>query len=222
MKKLFAVLVCVCMLAMGVCGFAEEKDFLSEVQGTFVELFPELSKEEYHQKWVDAVEPLVGEENTEATIEYLLSACTAEIYGAEAIEKYAADPESMRFDCYYIGGVKKMTIEGNRITGVDADGNEVFSHTYTAMDVENENGFIFYKSDDEQSGQFTYFAFSPDTMDTTWHLEFRYAEDEADLQDWFTGNYAYWNVGAIAEDYTDEVITSTINLFATENVGGTD
>mgnify|MGYP004732768145 CR=1 FL=1 len=183
MKKLFAVLVCVCMLAMGVCGFAEEKDFLSEVQGTFVELFPELSKEEYHQKWVDAVEPLVGEENTEATIEYLLSACTAEIYGAEAIEKYAADP---------------------------------------AMDVENENGFIFYKSDDEQSGQFTYFAFSPDTMDTTWHLEFRYAEDEADLQDWFTGNYAYWNVGAIAEDYTDEVITSTINLFATENVGGTD
>ncbi len=53
---------------MRVCGerrFPESEDFLSEVQGTYVELFPELSKEEYHQKWVDAVTPLVGEENAE-------------------------------------------------------------------------------------------------------------------------------------------------------------
>ena len=49
--------------------------------------------------------------------------------------------------------------------------------------------------------EFTYFAFSPDTMETTYHLEFRYAEDLNDLQSWFEGNYAYWNAAAIAEDY---------------------
>ena len=220
MKKVFAILVCVCVLAMGVCGFAESENFLDEVQGTYVELFPELSKEEYHQKWVDAVTPLVGEENAEATIEALLGACTAEIYGAEATEKYEADPDSMRFDCYFLGGMVKMVVEGNRITGLDADGNEVFSHEYALQDIENENGFIFYKTEDADAGQFTYFAFSPDTMATTWHLEFRYAEDPADLDSWFVGNYAYWNAAAIEESYTDEQMTDVITLFATENVQG--
>lgn len=220
MKKVFAILVCVCVLAMGACGFAESEDFLSEVQGTYVELFPELSKEEYHQKWVDAVTPLVGEENAEATIEALLGACTAEIYGTEATEKYETDPDSMRFDCYFLGGMVKMVVEGNRITGLDADGNEVFSHEYALQDIENENGFIFYKTEDAHAGQFTYFAFSPDTMATTWHLEFRYAEDPADLDSWFVGNYAYWNAAAIEESYTDEQMTDVITLFVTENVQG--
>lgn len=220
MKKVFVILVCVCVLAMGVCGFAESEDFLSEVQGTYVELFPELSKEEYHQKWVDAVTPLVGEENAEATIEALLGMCMADIYGAEATEKYEADPDSMRFDCYFLGGMVKMVVEGNRITGLDADGNEVFSHEYALQDIENENGFIFYKTEDADAGQFTYFAFSPDTMATTWHLEFRYAEDPADLDSWFVGNYAYWNAAAIEESYTDEQMTDVITLFVTENVQG--
>ena len=43
-------------------------------------------------------------------------------------------------------------------------------------------------------------------------------EDLNDLQSWFEGNYAYWNVGAIAEDYSEEEILSAINLFATENL----
>ena len=115
-------------------------------------------------------------------------------------------------------GVAKMTVEGNTISGVDADGNEIFRHEYTAMDVENENGFLFYQTADADAGQFTYFAFSPDTMEDTWHLEFRYAEDLNDLQSWFEGNYAYWNVGAIAEDATEEQVLAAINLFVTENL----
>ena len=119
-----------------------------------------------------------------------------------------------------LGGVKKMTIEGNTISGVDADGNEVFRHTYSPMNLENENGFIFYQTEDADAGQFTYFAFSPDTMEDTWHLEFRYAEKVEDLMSWFEGAYAYWNVGAIAEDYTEEEITGAITLFGTENLSG--
>lgn len=134
----------------------------------------------------------------------LLAMCMAEPYGKDAIDAYTENPESMAFNCYFLGGVEKFVIDGHTITGLDKDGKEVFSHKYKLLDVENENGFIFYQSEDKDSGQFTYFAFSPDTMD---HLEFRYAEDINDLQSWFEGSYAYWNAAGIAEDY-DEATAS--------------
>ena len=81
---------------------------------------------------------------------------------------------------------------------------------------------IFYQSEDEDSGQFTYFAFSPDTMETTYHLEFRYAEDLSDLQSWFEGNYAYWNAAAIAEDYDQATMKNVIELFTTENLSAAE
>ena len=148
----------------------------------------------------------------------LLAMCMAEPYGPEASEKYAADPESMAFNCYFRGGVDRFVMDGHTISGLDAQGNEVFSHTYHKLDEENENGFLFYQSDDADSGDFTYFAFSPDTMETTYHLEFRYAEDLSDLQSWFEGNYAYWNAAAIAVDYDQETMKNVIELFATENL----
>ena len=174
MKKRLSLLLClVCLFSFSAAALAEDDDFLSQIQGTFVELFPVLSEEQYHDAWLNAVAPLVGEEAAEDTVAALLSMCTGDLYGQEAIDAYAANPESMRFNCYYLGGVAKMTVEGNTISGVDADGNEIFRHEYTAMDVENENGFLFYQTADADAGQFTYFAFSPDTMADTWHLEFR-------------------------------------------------
>lgn len=144
----------------------------------------------------------------------------AEAHGAEAIALYADDPASMRFNCSFLGGVTRFTVEGSTISGTDAQGNEVFRHGYTRMDVENENGFIFYQSDDADAGQFAYFAFSPDTMATTWHLEFRYSNKLEDLHSWFEGAYAYWNASAIATDYTDDEMRSAIQLFASENLSG--
>ena len=71
MKKLLSVLLSLALLlgccAMGVAEDAQD-DFLSQVQGTFVELFPELSKEEYHEAWINDVTPLVGEEAAEETV----------------------------------------------------------------------------------------------------------------------------------------------------------
>ena len=55
-------------------------------------------------------------------------------------------------------------------------------------------------------------------METTYHLEFRYAEDLSDLQSWFEGNYAYWNAAAIAVDYDRETMKNVIELFVTENL----
>lgn len=188
------------------------------ISGTYEELFPQLAKAEYRDLWIDATTPLVGAENAETATDTLLAMCMAEPYGPEASEKYAADPESMAFNCYFRGGVDRFVMDGHTISGLDAQGNEVFSHTYHKLDEENENGFLFYQSDDADSGDFTYFAFSPDTMETTYHLEFRYAEDLSDLQSWFEGNYAYWNAAAIAVDYDQETMKNVIELFVTENL----
>ena len=222
-KKIAALLMCaLCLVScLSLAGFAQaEDDYLTTINGTYVELFPELAKEEYRSIWIDATTPLVGSDNAEAATDMLLAMCMAEPYGTEATEKYAADPDSMAFNCYFLGGVAKFVVDGHTITGLDEEGNEVFSHTYQPMDIENENGFIFYQSGDADSGEFTYFAFSPDTMETTYHLEFRYAEDVDDLQSWFEGDYAYWNAAAIAEDYDLETMQNVIELFATENLGG--
>lgn len=238
MKKKFAAfaLCLICLLSAAGCGQAKTDtqtppaadqstttdDYLTGIGGTYVELFPELSKSEYRNIWIDATAPLVGAENAEATTDLLLGMCMAEPYGPEAAEKYEADPDSMAFNCYFLGGIDKFVMDGHMITGLDAQGQEVFSHTYKLLDEENENGFIFYQSEDEDSGEFTYFAFSPDTMETTYHLEFRYAEDLSDLQSWFEGNYAYWNAAAIAEDYDQATMKHVIELFTTENLSAAE
>lgn len=81
MKKKFAVFVlCViCLLSVAGCGQTKEDtttppaadqsmaadDYLTTIGGTYVELFPELSKAEYRTIWIDATTPLVGAENAE-------------------------------------------------------------------------------------------------------------------------------------------------------------
>ena len=223
-KKLFALaLSLICLLSLACCGLVSAEieiadDYLASISGTYVELFPELSKEEYRSIWLAATTQLVGEENASDATDMLLGMCMAEPYGPEAAEKYAADPESMAFNCYFLGGVEKFVMDGHTITGLDEQGQTVFSHVYKPLDLENENGFIFYQSEDENSGEFTYFAFSPDTMETTYHLEFRYADVLSDLQSWFEGNYAYWNAAGIAENYDLETMNNVIALFATENL----
>ena len=104
--------------------------------------------------WIDAATPLVGEDNAESATDMLLGMCMAEPYGEEAVEKYAADPDSTAFNCYFLGGVEKFVMNGDTITGLDAQGQEVFAHTYQKLDVDNENSFLFYQSEDADSGEF--------------------------------------------------------------------
>lgn len=98
------------------------------------------------------------------------------------------------------------------------EGTDLYCSTEQTELAHHENSFLFYQSEDADSGEFTYFAFAPDTMETTYHLEFRYAEDLDDLQSWYEGNYAYWNAAAIAEDYDQATMENVIELFVTENL----
>ena len=70
MKKKFAafVLCVICLLSVAGCGQTKEDtttplaadqsmaadDYLTTISGTYVELFPELSKSEYRNIWIDA------------------------------------------------------------------------------------------------------------------------------------------------------------------------
>lgn len=104
MKKLFSIVLClVCLFSFLSVGAAEtaQDEFLSELSGrTYVELFPEFAKDEYHQAWLDAVTPIIGEDAAEDVVAYLLSVCMGSLYGEEAIAAYEADPDSMQFNCY--------------------------------------------------------------------------------------------------------------------------
>ena len=115
--------------------------------------------------------------------------------------------EALKQDCAHCRGCALADTRTNVVFGDGAETAEI-------MLIGEGPG----QHEDENSGQFTYFAFSPDTMETTYHLEFRYAEDLSDLQSWFEGNYAYWNAAAIAEDYDQATMENVIELFATENL----
>jgi hypothetical protein len=194
--------------------------FLQELSGTYEELFPVLTDGKYNDYWLELVTSFVGQENAEVTAEYMKTACTAEIYGAEAIEAYT-NPESARFNCYFINGIDRLTFNGNVISGT-LDGKTVFSYSYTYQEDNSMSGMMdvrVYKADAENAGEFTYFLLCPDTPDSTYHIEFRYGSDLDALLDLRDGSYAYWLAAGIPIDSSEAFIKSCIELFVGENLG---
>ena len=222
MKKLISMLtLAVLVLAMPFAMAEEAIDpaqLMEDVAGTYVPLFSVLNLPEYDDLWVDYSADLVGEEDAQAVADMLRASTTAEIYGGEAVEAYAADPDSMRFDCYFTEGVDKFVFDGNTVTGLDADGNEVFSHSYTyVQELPEAISCYAYKTDDADAGEFTYICLAPDTPDTTFHIEFRYGDDLEALGQMYEGKYAFWQAAGMLEDADDEMIENCIELFCTEN-----
>ena len=225
MKKFrFAALLTTLALAL-VMPFAVAEEtidpaqLMEDVAGTYVPLFSVLNKPEYDDVWLSHSAEIVGEENAQMIADMMRASTTAEIYGPEAVEAYAADPESMRFDCYFTEGVSKFVFDGNTVTGLDEAGNEVFSHSYTyVQELPEAISCYAYKTDDADAGEFTYICLSPDTPATTWHIEFRYGSDQDALSEYVTGKYAYWMAAGILTDCSEEDIGKAINLFCEENL----
>ena len=224
MKKGCSLLVALAMLMCAVfSGAVAEEDFdpvqlMHDVNGTYTELFTTLCKPEYDSVWLEKCVAVVGEENAEMVAEVLKFACTATIYGPDAVEAYTADPDSARFDCYFQGGVSTFVFEGNKLTGLDADGNEVFSHEYTYVEeIPDVIACHVYKTEDADAGEFTYLCLSDDSPAETYHIEFRYGDDPEALNEMTEGKYAYWMAAGIPVDADEEMIYNCIDLFAAEN-----
>ena len=210
---------------------------LDDLQGTYVELFPEFEKEEYKDIWVARLMESAGldEETAELAREMMIDMMESEVYGEEAVKLAAEDPTYSAFDCYFVNGPVTITVDGDVISGVDEEGNEVFSHTYVfdekmKMDLGEEMNALYaellseeewpamdvYVAEDAED-EFKYFAFAGDTPAETYHIEFRYGPEKEGLASYYEGDYAYWLAAGIPEDYSEELITDCINLFVDEN-----
>ncbi len=197
---------------------AAANQLLVDLTGTYQELWPVILADEYTQTWLDDCAALVGEDNAQVAFDKLSSMVTGEVYGEEAVEAYA-DGNGV-YDCAFTEGVSTLEFDGDNaaIKGYDADGNELFSHTYHYVGMEEVRGLYEFESDDADSGEFTYFCIAPDTNTTTYHIELRYGSDLEALGQYAEGPYAYWLGSGISTDYDQTMIENCIELFCTENL----
>ena len=230
MKKMISVLLTAAFLAamLIIPASAEMDERLEALQGSYIELFPEFAKEEFHDYWLECIGKYVDDpETAEMYYQMLVGSCMGELMGQEAVDAYTADPESIIFDCFFTDGVSKITIEGDVISGYDAEENVVFSHTYSytedipmnvgGMTFEGMN-FHIYKADEENDA-FTYFAFADDTPAETYHLEFRYGPTLENIGAYYEGEYAYWLAAAISANYAESsMMQDCIKLFVDKNM----
>ena len=230
MKKMISVLLTAAFLAamLIIPAAAKMDERLESLQGSYIELFPEFAKEEFHDYWIECIRKHVDDpETAEMFYKMLVGSCMGKLKGREAIDAYTADPESIVFNCFFTDGITRITIEGDVISGYDADGKVVFSHTYSytedipikvgEMTMEGMN-FHIYKADEENDA-FTYFAFADDTPAETYHLEFRYGPTLENIGSYYEGEYAYWLAGAIPANYAESsMMQDCIKLFVDENM----
>ena len=197
---------------------AAAEQLLVDLTGSYQELWPVILDDQYTQLWLDDCAALVGEENAQAAYDKLSSMVTGTIYGEEAVQAYANGGGV--YDCSFTEELATLEFDGesSTIKGYDAEGSELFSHTYHFVGMEEVRGLYVYESDDADSGEFTYFCMAPDTSATTYHIEFRYGSDLEALGQYDAGNYAYWLASGISTDYDQAMIENCIELFCTENL----
>lgn len=229
MKKLLAMILCAALIP-AVPVMAEEsgdaateaQELLENVKGTYDELFTVTNAEEYDQIWLDRCAAVVGDEAAAETADLLKNACAGTLYGEEAVEAYGDGSEGAQFDCFFINGVSQFVFDGNTISGLDENGEEVFSHEYTflreASLMEGMMDGYLYETEDEDAGEFKYFFLLPDTPATTYHIEFRYGSDEEALESYNEGPYAYWLAAGILADRDEQMVDDVISLFCEENL----
>ena len=229
MKKAISLVLTLCLLMMTAAfgmaetadGSAEALELMENIKGTYEPLFPVITAPEYDQIWLDPCVAALGEEMGPAAAEMLKSACSGTVYGQEAVDAYGDGSNGAQFDCVFINGVAKITFDGLKISGVDENGGEVFSHEYTYAGPLSLAGLMdgyLFETADADAGEFKYFFMMPDTPATTYHLEFRYGSNTDDLVKYNEGPYAYWLVAAFPVDADAEMINNVITLFCEENL----
>ena len=205
-------------------------DIAGENGTTYVSLFDTIVTDQWNPLWQDYFGTVMGEDAAPAMTAALQGSVTSSLHGEEAIAAFKDG--GYAFDCHFINGAQSLTFSGNTVTILKTDGTSE-THTYeyqgkasigegeTMMYQGTEISMAFpvdlYKSTDE-AGEFNYFMMREDTMDTTWHLEFRYGSDLEALKGYMTGPYAYWLAAGIDEKADAETINNVIALFCLENM----
>lgn len=216
-KVLFVAILLWAAIACGAENL-EGKDFLNGLKGTYIELFSNegCSNPKLDDVWLSAAEKCVGKSDAKEAVKMLKNSCGGTVIGEEAVEFYR-NSKTMQFCCSFMHDIAKFVFDGNSISGIGKDGAVVFAHKYHLVSVDKETGDYLYESEDENSGDFTYFWMRPDSPSATFHIEFRYGNDKSQLPCLMLGKYAYWMASGVREN-NDMEIRSSIKLFVEENL----
>ncbi len=217
--------------ASATCPQPVGETFLSQVIGTYQPLFEGATlNSEYDHYWNDYTAAIVGASAAADTVAYMKSAINAPGYGDTAVPP--------NFYCGFVNDVATITFggeDGKTVTFTKEDGSSV-THTYAFVreaaatgqygDYPMEMPGYLYQAQDGADDAFEYLLMFPDTPDTTYHLEFRYAGTEEDVLALLDGAYAYWVGSAIrASALTEEnedTLQKVISLFVAENLAGNE
>ena len=243
--KRFLTVLMVCGMAFSLAACGGQKEDAPALEGifpaiagengtTYESLFDVVLDEEYDAYWIEKC-AAAGAETAEKNAAALKSSISRDLYGQAAVDTYAQSG-GMGFDCWYINEAETFTFKGNQITTTLADGTSS-THTYEYLGVykigegetmeyggqEIDPSFAcdVYKSTDD-AGEFTYFFLRDDTMEKTYHIEFRYGSNLEQLQGYLVGDYAYWLCAGIDREASEETVHNVIDLFITENLGGAE
>ena len=197
---------------------------------TYVSLFDVIVSDQWTPVWMDYIAAIVGEDAAAAMTAGLQSAITSDLYGEEAMAAFADG--SYAFDCDFINGAQSITFREDTVTVLKTDGaGETHTYEYLGrynvgdgetmlyqgMEIPMAFPVDVYRSTDE-AGEFNYFLLREDTMEETYHIEFRYGRDLEELQGYLVGPYAYWLAAGIDESADEDTICRVIALFCLENM----
>ena len=238
MKKftstLLAVLLCVVSVFGAISETADTDGVFPAIAGengtTYVSLFDVIISEKWTPVWQDYVSAIVGEDAAASMTSGLQNAITSDLYGEAAVSAFAEG--GYAFDCDFINGALSITFWDDTATILKTDGtSETHSYEYMGkynvgesetmlyqgMEISMAFPVDVYKSTDE-AGEFNYFFLREDTMEETYHIEFRYDRDLEELQGYLVGPYAYWLAAGIDENADEDTIRKVIALFCLENM----
>ncbi len=205
----------------------EGETFLTRVIGAYQPLFDGATfNAEYDHYWYDYAAAVVGASAADDTVAYMKSSVGSQGYGAQA--------DAPNFFCGFAGGVTSISFggeDGKTVTYTKENGTTATVHyafvkeaAATGMYGEYEmrmDGYL-YEAQEADAGMFRYLLMFPDTPDTTYHLEFRYAETEADVENLLEGPCAYWVGSAIQSsaltEEDEDTLQKVISLFVVENL----
>lgn len=224
MKRI--LLFCAVMLAVVWGANAQESKkslsgdkFLKGVQGAYVELFSQEAclNAKFDGLWKSEILKYVDSSKVDSVVAVLQNQCLGDKVGAEAVG-YNKQHGSMQFCCAFLQGVKRFEIKGHQISGYAASGERLFAHKYHFVEKDPAGNYIF-ESNDANQDEFRYFWFMPDSPKTTYHIEFRYGNDKAQLSQMMDGKYAFWMAAGVREGHEDEWRNGII-LFVDERLKG--
>ena len=141
---------------------------------TYVNLFEVILADKYEDYWTEKCAEIVGDDAADETAEMFRSYISCDLYGQEAVDAYAANPDQMGFDCWYISDARSFEFKDDTITTTTTDGIAQ-THTYEYLGITLFHG----RKDMDQS--FGFSCLAEDLLNTVIFTESAEFTDEFNL-----------------------------------------